>query len=234
MISENLQSVKNNIEKAIRKAGRKEAEVTLVAVSKTKPVSMLWEAYNEGVRDFGENKVQELVEKYEALPKDIRWHMIGHLQTNKVKYIIDKVWAIHSVDSLKLALVISKEAVKHNKVMNIFLEVNAANEPSKFGVSPKELPQLVHEVMLLPNIHICGLMTVAPYVEEAEQNRQYFAILRQLSVDIDIESIDNNYDGLLSMGMSGDYEVAIEEGANFVRVGTGVFGNRVYKDKGEK
>ncbi len=227
MVKENLEKVRNNIRMAEEKAKR-EGKVTLIAVSKTKPSEMIREAYDEGQRDFGENRVQEIVEKYPDLPKDIRWHLIGHLQTNKVKYIVDKVAMIHSVDSLKLATEISRQAVKAGKSVDILIEVNVAQEESKFGVLVKDAPDLVKEISTLPGIRIRGLMTVAPFVSDAEQNRAVFSTLRQLSVDIDSKNIDNVDMDCLSMGMSGDYEVAIEEGATFVRVGTSIFGDRQY------
>ena len=229
MIKENLNRVQENIRNACARAGRKEDEVTLIAVSKTKPVSMLEEAYALGVRDFGENKVQELVDKAGQLPEDIRWHMIGHLQRNKVKYIIDKVYLIHSVDSLRLAEEISKEAVKHGVTANILIEVNVAGEESKFGVSPEDTPGLIEEISRLPAIQVRGLMTIAPFVEKAEDNRIIFNALLKLYVDISRKNIDNVSMDILSMGMTGDYEVAVEEGATFVRVGTGIFGERSYR-----
>lgn len=228
MIAENLKYVNERIQKSCLKAGRNEKEVTLIAVSKTKPVSDLMEAYQEGCREFGENKVQELVDKYEVMPKDIHWHMIGHLQTNKVKYIVDKVTMIHSVDSIKLAREISKEAQKKQVTVSILIEVNVAGEESKFGVSMEEAEPLIRKIALLDGIKICGLMTIAPYVEDEEKNRQYFADLKQLSVDIATKNIDNVNMNVLSMGMTGDYAVAIEEGATYVRVGTGIFGERHY------
>ena len=231
MLTNNYDVVLNNIEKACKKAGRASEDVTLIAVSKTKPVTMLQEIYEHGCRDFGENKVQELVDKYEVLPKDIKWHMIGHLQRNKVKYIVDKVYLIHSVDSLRLAEEISKEALKKNVEVNILVEVNVANEETKFGTTSQEAIELVDKISKLPGIHIKGLMTIAPYVEDSEQNRQYFAQLKQLSVDIITKNIDNVSMDILSMGMSGDYEVAVEEGATYVRVGTGIFGERDYSIK---
>lgn len=229
MIKENLNRVQENIRNACARAGRKEDEVTLIAVSKTKPVSMLEEAYALGVRDFGENKVQELVDKAGQLPEDIRWHMIGHLQRNKVKYIIDKVYLIHSVDSLRLAEEISKEAVKHGVTANTLIEVNVAGEESKFGVSPEDTPGLIEEISRLPAIQVRGLMTIAPFVEKAEDNRIIFNALLKLYVDISRKNIDNVHMDFLSMGMTGDYEVAVEEGATFVRVGTGIFGERSYR-----
>lgn len=228
MIRENLVSVQKNIEKSCERAGRNAEDVRLIAVSKTKPVEALKEAYEAGCRDFGENKVQELTEKYEELPKDIRWHMIGHLQRNKVKYLIGKVYMIHSVDSVKLAEEISREAVKKNVTVPILVEVNVAGEESKFGTSVQEAEMLVREIAALPGISVRGLMTIAPYVEKAEDNRQYFVNLRQLSVDIKNKNIDNVCMDVLSMGMTGDYTVAVEEGATYVRVGTGIFGERDY------
>ena len=228
MIKENIEKVEKVIDQVCEEVGRKRSEVTLIAVSKTKPVEMLQEAYDTGCRDFGENKVQELVDKYEVLPKDIRWHMIVHLQWNKVQYIVDKVYLIHSVDSLKLAEEISKEAVKKNVSVNILIEVNAAGEETKFGTTLEDAKQLVREAAKLPNVHIRGLMTIAPMVEKAEENRVFFQQLKKLSVDIAAENIDNVSMEVLSMGMTGDYSVAVSEGATLVRVGTGIFGERNY------
>lgn len=228
MIAENLAYVQGVMEDACKNAQRDLSEVTLISVSKTKPVSMLMEAYQAGSRDFGENKVQELVEKYEVMPRDVRWHMIGHLQRNKVKYIVDKVALIHSVDSLKLAEEISKEAFKKQVCVSVLIEVNVAEEDSKFGVKTEQAEEVVRAISRLPGIKIMGLMTIAPYVENAEENRQCFAKLRQLAVDINSKNIDNVSMNVLSMGMTGDYSVAIEEGATYVRVGTGIFGERQY------
>lgn len=236
MIRENIEQVEKRIDRACREAGRSREEVILIAVSKTKPVDMIREAYDWGCRDFGENKVQELTEKYEALPKDIRWHMIGHLQRNKVKYIVGRVFLIHSVDSLRLAEEISRESVKKQVTTQILIEVNAAGEQSKFGMTDKEeIFHLVEQAAALPGIAVKGLMTVAPYVENGEENRQYFRALKQLSVDIMRKNIDNVNMDVLSMGMTGDYEVAVSEGAGYVRVGTGIFGERDYgSPAGEK
>lgn len=228
MIKENIRYVEQVIDQACKDSGRSRDEVTLIAVSKTKPLEMLQEAYDTGCRDFGENKVQELVDKYEAMPKDIRWHMIGHLQRNKVKYIVDKVYLIHSVDSLRLAEEISKEAVKKNVMVDILIEVNAAGEETKFGTGIEEAKQLVRDAAKLPNVHIKGLMTIAPIVEKAEENKQIFQLLKKLSVDIAAENIDNVNMEVLSMGMTGDYSAAVSEGATLVRVGTGIFGERNY------
>ena len=180
MIRENIERVKENIRTACEKSGRKAEDVTLIAVSKTKPISMLQEAYECGCRDFGENKVQELVEKWEQMPKDIRWHMIGHLQRNKVKYIVDKVYMIHSVDSLRLAEEISKEAGKKGVTVSILIEINVAEEETKFGTTCEEACRLVEEIAKLPHLVIKGLMTIAPYVENPEENKQYFEKLRQI------------------------------------------------------
>ncbi len=228
MIKGNLDDVYQNIEEACQNAGRSKEDVTLIAVSKTKPISMLMEAYEYGCREFGENKVQELVDKYEVLPKDIKWHMIGHLQRNKVKYVVGKAALIHSVDSLKLAEEISREAVKKQVEVSILIEVNIAGEDTKFGVTTEDAEQLVRDAASLPGIQIKGLMTIAPFTMNPEENRQYFAMLKQLSVDINQKNIDNVSMNVLSMGMTGDYMVAIEEGASYVRVGTGIFGERQY------
>lgn len=229
MLKENLKEVEKNILQACEKAGRNREDVTLIAVSKTKPVPMLQEIYEEGIRDFGENKVQELASKYEEMPKDIRWHMIGHLQRNKVRQVIDKACLIHSVDSYRLAEEINIQAKKKNIVVPILVEVNIAEEESKFGIHKEDAIQLVEELAELENIRIEGLMTIAPYVEDPEENRQYFRNIKQLSVDITRKNIDNVTMNVLSMGMTGDYTVAIEEGATLVRVGTGIFGARNYK-----
>lgn len=228
MLVENYDRVQENITAACEAAGRDRSGAVLIAVSKTKPVPMLQEIYDHGCRDFGENKVQELVEKYEVLPKDIRWHMIGHLQRNKVKYIVDKVYMIHSVDSLRLAEEISKEAVKKNVTVKILIEVNVAQEESKYGAAVQEAAALVQSISKLPNLSMQGLMTIAPYVENAEDNRVHFQKLKELSVDIMHKNIDNVSMSTLSMGMTGDYMVATQEGATYLRVGTGIFGERDY------
>jgi len=229
MIKENLEQVEKNIQEACRRSGRDRKEVTLIAVSKTKPIEMLQEVYEQGVHHFGENKVQELCDKIEKMPEDIEWHMIGHLQRNKVKYIVgNHVSLIHSVDSFRLAEEINIQAKKKNVIVPILVEVNIAEEESKFGISAEDAIQLVEQIAELENIRIQGLMTIAPYVVDAEENRLYFRQIKQLSVDIGNKNIDNVSMKILSMGMTGDYEVAIEEGATMVRVGTGIFGERHY------
>ena len=231
MLSENLRDVEKRIEEACKRCNRDPKEVTLIAVSKTKPVEMLQEVYDAGARNFGENKVQEIMDKYDHLPQDIHWHMIGHLQRNKVKYIVDKVQMIHSVDSLRLAETIDKEAKKKNVTVPILIEVNVAEEDSKFGLSLEEVTALAEEISKLSNIRVCGLMTVAPFVEDPEENREVFRSLKKLSVDIAAKNINNVTMSVLSMGMTNDFEVAVEEGATMVRVGTAIFGARDYSRK---
>lgn len=228
MLKENLAVVEARIQQACLRSGRSREEVQLIAVSKTKPIEMLQEVYGEGVRDFGENKPQEIKEKYPQLPPDIKWHMIGHLQRNKIKYIIDKVCLIHSIDSCRLAEAVNAEAEKHGIVMPVLVEVNVAKEDSKGGIMPEDAESFIREISVYPNIRVEGLMTIAPYTEDAESNRIYFQKLKNLFVDIKAKNIDNVYMRNLSMGMTGDYEVAIEEGATMVRVGTGIFGERFY------
>lgn len=228
MVIENLEKVEEKIKQACERSGRKREEVTLIAVSKTKPVEMMKEAMGAGIRVFGENKVQEILKKEVLLPADIDWHLIGHLQRNKVRQIAGKVAMIHSVDSLRLAEQIQKEYEKIEQTAHILIEVNVAREESKFGLMPEETEEVIRRIALMPNIHVCGLMTIAPYVEDPEENRVHFRNLRKLLVDINAKNIDNINMRELSMGMTGDYETAIEEGATFVRVGTGIFGSREY------
>lgn len=229
MLQENYESVDKKITEACRRAGRNRDAVTLIAVSKTKPLSDIEELLqNTDAENFGENKVQELVDKYEHISIPVKWHMIGHLQTNKVKYIVDKVCLIHSVDSVNLAKTIEKEAAKHNVVVPILIEVNVAGEESKFGVSVEETEDLIQQIKDFPHIHIDGLMTIAPFVANPEENRVHFRRLKELLLDINSKNIDNVHMNVLSMGMTNDYEVAVEEGATMVRVGTGIFGERNY------
>lgn len=229
MLLDNLKDVEERIQAACDRSGRKREDVLLVAVSKTKPVEMIEEVMTAGIVDFGENKPQELRDKYEVLPKNLRFHMIGHLQTNKIKYVIDRVVLIHSIDSIHLAEAVNAEAKKHNRIMPVLVEVNVAQEESKSGFLVEETENAIREIAKLSNIQVEGLMTIAPFVENAEENRQYFVKLRKLSVDIAAKNIDNVTMHHLSMGMTGDYEVAIEEGATMVRVGTGIFGERNYQ-----
>ncbi len=228
MLKENLIQVKEKIIKACERVGRNPEEVTLVAVSKRKPLSDIETLLETGQLDYGENYVQELCEKAEKVSLPARWHMIGHLQTNKVKYVIDKVVLFHSVDSVHLARQIEKEAAKRNLTAEILLQVNIAKEDTKFGLDEKEVLSMVEEIRLLPHVHIRGLMTSAPFVENPEENRCYFKKLHQLFVDIREKNIDNVAMDVLSMGMTNDYEVAVEEGATMVRIGTAIFGERNY------
>lgn len=226
MVARQYDEIKKRVEAACLRAGRKPEEVTLIAVSKTKPVEMLREAYEAGARDFGENKVQEILTKEPELPTDIRWHMIGHLQTNKVRQIVGKTCLIHSVDSLHLAEAIHKESVKRGIVTQILLEVNVAEEESKFGFRVEEVEDALKQMQDLSGVCVRGLMTIAPFVDNSEDNRPVFQKLNKLYVDMKSKNIDNGTMNILSMGMTGDFEVAVEEGATMVRVGTGIFGAR--------
>ena len=226
MVKENLMEVRKHMEEACRRAGRNVDEVTLIAVSKTKPVEMLMEAYEAGARDFGENKVQEILEKRPEIPENARFHMIGHLQRNKVRQVIDKVVLIHSVDSLRLAEQIETEAEKKDLHVDILLEVNVAREESKYGLFLEEVEDALKKISQYSHLTVKGLMTIAPYVENPEENRDIFKKLYQLFIDIKSKNIDNGTMSVLSMGMTGDYQVAIEEGSTMIRVGTGIFGAR--------
>lgn len=226
MINDQLIEVEERIKAACQRAGRDRREVTLIAVSKTKPTSMIQEAYDAGIRDFGENKVQEIQEKAPAMAKDIHWHMIGHLQRNKVKQVIEKAVLIHSVDSIRLAEQIEEEAAKKDLQVDILLEVNISREKSKYGFLEEEVLDALLQISHFPHVHVCGFMTIAPFVENSQNNRKVFKKLFQLCVDMKSKNIDNVNMDILSMGMSGDYEVAIEEGATMIRVGTSIFGSR--------
>ena len=225
-IRDHLNEVRENIQKACEKAGRSPQEVTLIAVSKTKPLFMLEEAYEAGARDFGENKVQEILEKHPKMPEDARFHMIGHLQRNKVKQVLPHAVLIHSVDSYRLAEQISQEAGKLGITAKILLEVNVAKEESKYGFFLEDTEAAIREIAKFPHVRIKGLMTIAPFVENPEENREVFKKLYEFAVDIGKKNIDNVNMGVLSMGMTGDYQVAVEEGSTMIRVGTGIFGAR--------
>lgn len=225
-IQGHIKEVERKIEEACARGNRNREDITLIAVSKTKPLEDLIEAYEAGCRDFGENKVQEILEKAPKMPPDARFHMIGHLQRNKVKQVLPHVVMIHSVDSVRLAEQIQQEAEKLGKTMNVLLEVNVAKEESKFGFYPEQVMDAVEIISKFSHVRIQGLMTIAPFVEEPEENREVFQKLYQLSVDIKKKNIDNVNMCVLSMGMTGDYQVAIEEGASMIRVGTGIFGAR--------
>ena len=231
MLIDNYNNVRSKIDEACRRVGRNPEEVTLIAVSKTKPLSDIEELAAEGVTEFGENYPQELAQKYNDISKPVHFHQIGHLQTNKIKYIIDKVSLIHSVDSMHLAEAINKEAAKRDIMAEVLIEVNYAGEDSKFGVKPEDTENLIREISGLHNVKVVGLMTIAPFVDDPEENRPVFSGMKQLLLDIKSKNIDNISMGFLSMGMTNDYEVAVEEGATHVRVGTAIFGARDYSNK---
>lgn len=226
MIQEQMAYVKEQITKACLRVSRNPEEVTLIAVSKTKPVEMLQAAYDCGARDFGENKVQEILAKRPMMPEDAHFHMIGHLQTNKVKQVIGQTTLIHSVDSLRLAQQIETEAAKRDLAVDILLEVNVAKEESKYGFFLEETEDALRRIGGFPHVKVRGLMTIAPFVVNSEENRPVFKKLNDFYVDMKSKNIDNVTMSILSMGMTGDYEVAVEEGATMVRVGTGIFGAR--------
>lgn len=228
MVKENYKVIQQQVIDTAISCGRNPDEITLIAVSKTKPLSDMEELITIGVSEFGENKVQELCDKYEKISVPVHFHLIGHLQTNKVKYVVDKTCLIHSVDTIKLAKELQKEAVKKNCMAEILIEVNVAEEDSKFGLKVTEVESFVKEISTYSNLHVNGLMTIAPFVENPEENRKHFRALKQLSLDIISKNIDNIDMNVLSMGMTNDFKVAIEEGATMVRVGTAIFGARNY------
>ena len=224
----NFKEIKNNIAHAAEKSGRNAKDIILLAATKTVEVDRINYAISEGLEYIGENRVQEFLSKKDCLLPCHR-HFIGHLQTNKVKDIVPFVELIHSVDSVRLAKEISKQSVKFNKTTDILLEVNVGNEQSKSGFLIEEVENAIIEIAKLPNIHVKGLMAIPPICETAEDNRKYFSIMYKLFIDISTKKIDNSSMDFLSMGMSDDYEVAISEGANIVRVGSALFGKRIYK-----
>ena len=229
-IRENLEEVERRITAAAERSGRKRDDILLVAVTKTHPADMMNEAIRLGVTDIGENKPQEVRDKYESvLP--VKWHLIGHLQTNKVKYVIDKVCLIHSVDSVKLMDEIERQAEKHDVNMDILIQVNISGEETKSGVSTDEVEQLLLHAGTLKRVKVMGLMTIAPKTDNSVTNTLHFDNMRQLFIDIQKKKYDNVNMKYLSMGMSGDYETAIECGANIVRVGSAIFGERDYSHK---
>jgi len=221
-VLENILDIKQKIAAAAEKSGRKAEDITLLAVTKTKPVSLIKEAVDAGLSELGENRVQELMEKYPEL-EGVKWHLIGHLQTNKVKYIVDKVSLIHSVDSLRLAEEINKRAASP---VDILVEVNIGGEEQKYGVAPEAAEELIRDISVLPNVRVRGLMTVAPIMDSRDELKLLFRKMKELFVDISEKRIDNVNMEILSMGMTDDYEPAIEEGSNLVRIGTGIFGAR--------
>ncbi len=226
-IGENLKQIRERIDDAAKKSGREGKDITLVAVTKTYPPEAVNEAIDRGVTDIGENKVQEIMEKYDKV-KPVRWHLIGHLQTNKVKYIIDKVYMIHSVDSIHLMDEIERQAKKHGVVMKILIQVNISGEESKFGIAPEELDRMLEHAEGLKHVKVCGLMTIMPNVDNNVSIRLHFVNIKKIYIDISKKKYNNITMDYLSMGMSGDFEMAIEEGSNMVRIGRAIFGERKY------
>ena len=226
-IESNLKMTKAKIAEAAKKSGREEKDITLIAVTKTHSPEEINEAINCGVTDIGENKVQEIVEKYDRVNL-VRWHLIGHLQTNKVKYIIDKVYMIHSVDSVHLMEEIDRQAKKHGIVMKILIQVNISGEETKFGIRPDEIDTMLEAAEGFSNIKVCGLMTILPKVNNSVSLRLHFVNIRRIYIDISEKKYNNISMQYLSMGMSGDFETAIEEGSNMVRIGRAIFGERNY------
>ena len=230
MIEEKLQEVREKIKDAAERSGRKASDITLIAVTKTHGADEINCAIDAGVTDIGENKVQEILEKYEAV-KPVRWHLIGHLQTNKVKYIIDKVCLIHSVDSIHLMDEIERQAVKHDLIMPILIQVNISGEETKFGIHPEELEEFILHAGTLSRVKVRGLMTIAPKINKSVSNRLHFDNIHKIFIDISQKKYDNVSMEYLSMGMSGDYQCAIDAGSNMVRVGSAIFGARNYQNK---
>ena len=230
-IVENYQKVEERVSAACARAGRDRSEVTLIAVSKTKPVEDIQALIDHGVTNFGENKVQEMCAKEETLQKGLSWHMIGHLQRNKVKYLMGKTCLIHSVDSLRLAQEIQKEAAKAGTICPVLMEINIGNEESKGGIEIDEAEILARQIADMPNLKLKGLMCIAPFVDNAEENREHFRRMREKRDELSALAILGTDICELSMGMTGDFEVAIEEGATLVRVGRAIFGERDYGQK---
>lgn len=225
-IEENINSIKKRISESAVKSGRKADDIKIIAVTKTIDIQRIYEVVRVGLKDLGENRVQELTDKFPMLGGVPDWHLIGHLQTNKVKYIIDKVKMIHSLDRRELAEEMQKQAEKKGCIVDTLIQVNIAEEESKFGIKIEETTEFIKSISKMPNINIRGLMTIAPYVENPEEIRWVFRDMRKLYIDIIAENIDNISMDYLSMGMSNDFEVAIQEGSNMVRIGTAIFGKR--------
>jgi len=225
-IKDNYENVLYQIEEAAKISGRSLHDITLIGVSKTVEVDRIKELTALGVLDLGENRVQEICDKYDSFDQNIRWHLIGQLQTNKVKYIIDKVTMIQSLDRIELAREIQKRAEKAGKVMDALVEVNVSGEETKSGIAPSKAIDFIGQLSEFPNLRVKGLMTVAPFFTDNRETRPIFRGLRKLAVDIDKENIHNINMDFLSMGMSNDFTIAIEEGSNMVRVGTKLFGKR--------
>lgn len=227
-LQKNIEDVLNRVKDAASISNQNPQEVELIAVTKTIDIDIIKQAIDLGITNVAENKVQELVRKYEKIGPVVKWHLIGHLQRNKVKYIIDKVDLIHSLDSYRLAEEISKRAEGIDRIMECLLQVNVSGEETKYGIDPKDVIHILKEISSLENIKIVGLMTMAPHVEDQEDTRQYFKALKSISEEIDKIDLQNVEMKYLSMGMSNDFEIAVQEGANLIRVGSSIFGERDY------
>ncbi len=225
-IRDNIADVRKRVESAAKVSGRMLKDIDIIAVTKTVDTERIMYAVEEGLVNLGENRVQELVEKYDIINRECNWHLIGHLQTNKVKYIIDKVKMIHSLDRIELADEIQARAEKIGKVIDVLVQVNVSGEKSKFGIGTQDVMDFIKKLSTYSNLRVRGLMTMAPYVEQPEDIRYVFRGLREIFIDINNQNVDNICMDCLSMGMSNDFEVAIEEGANMVRIGTAIFGRR--------
>ena len=221
-VKDNIENIKNRIERACERSGRSIDEITIVGVTKTFEADKIAQAVDCGIENVAENRVQELVRKYDDV-SGVSWHLIGHLQTNKVKYIADKVSLIHSVDSIKLAQEIDRQAEKAGRVIDVLIEVNVSGEESKFGVSPDELDNLLLGITEFSHIKVQGLMTMAPLYAEKDEIRQIFKKMYKIFIDNRAKKYNNINMGILSMGMSNDFEIAIEEGATMVRIGRAMF-----------
>ena len=231
-IRENIDHIMKRIDVSCKKVGRNPKDITVLAVTKTVESDRAKKAFEEGINNLGENRVQELVKKYEELEGiDVKWHMIGHLQKNKVKYIIDKNILIHSVESLSLAEEIDKRAKKHNLTKDVLIELNIGEEESKYGVSEKNIYDFLISMEKFENIRVLGLMTVAPFCDKPEDVRWVFKTMKNIYNDISTMNLRNTEMKYLSMGMTNDFEVAIEEGSNIIRIGTAIFGARKYKEE---
>ncbi|MDD2397334.1 MAG: YggS family pyridoxal phosphate-dependent enzyme [Tissierellia bacterium] len=231
-IRENIDDITKKIENTCKKIGRNPKDITVIAVSKTVESKRAKEAVNAGINNLGENRVQELIKKYDELSDlDVKWHMIGHLQKNKVKYIIDKTVLIHSVESLSLAEEINKRAEKNNLIANVLIELNIGEEESKFGINEENVYDFITSMEQFENIKVLGLMTVAPFCENPEDVRWVFKKMKNIYDKISTMNLRNTEMNYLSMGMTNDYEIAIEEGSNIIRIGTAIFGARNYKEE---
>ncbi|HBY57063.1 MAG TPA: YggS family pyridoxal phosphate-dependent enzyme [Candidatus Atribacteria bacterium] len=224
VVKDNLEIINKRIKETALKVNRNPDEIKLVAVTKTATIDQIKEAIDAGVKIIGENKVQEAKKKYQLLTNDIEWHLVGHLQTNKAKYAVGLFDLIHSVDSVKLAKEIDRRSLQFNKITDILVEVNVSGEETKYGIKPEEVELFLREISGFSGIRVKGLMTIAPIAQNQEEVRPYFRKLRELSKQINNMNIKNIKMEYLSMGMTDDFEVAIEEGSNMVRIGRGIFG----------